>query len=93
MTPTNPDRIFEAIRIAGGLLFIAMAFSAFLAWHWMNMRFEAQRAELAGKVECFDAMREELQRREGGEVPVQGLPREQPRGNEPATEAPVRETR
>lgn len=97
MQPTNappqPDRVFEAIRIAGGLLFIALVLSAALAWHWMNMRFEATRAELAGKVECFDAMREKLSQSEGVEVPVQDLPRQPARSKEPAAEAPIREKR
>ena len=97
MQPTNappePDRVFEAIRIAGGLLLITIVLSAALAWHWMNMRFEATRAELAGKVECFDAMREKLSRSEGLEVPVHDVPRQPARGNEPATEAPLRENR
>ena len=56
----NQDRVFEAIRMSGGLLFMALVLSAALAWHWINMRFEAQRAELAGKAECFDALREKL---------------------------------
>ena len=89
----NQDRVFEAIRMSGGLLFIAIVLSAALAWHWMNMRFEATRAELTGKVECFDAMREKLSRGEGLEVPVPNVPREPARGNEPATEAPLREKR
>jgi len=58
------DRTIEAIRVTGGVAFLALILSALLAWHWMDMRFEASCAELRGKAEAFDAMREKLERRE-----------------------------
>jgi hypothetical protein len=88
------DRAIEAIRITGGAVWFALILSAMLAWHWMNMRFEASCAELRGKAEAFDALREQMQRREALEVPVPDVPRESARRGEQAGEAPVRgETR
>ena len=83
------DRTIEAIRVAGGIAFVALVLSALLAWHWMDMRFEASCAELRGKAEAFDAMREKMPRSEGGEVPVL-LQGQAPSGGEQAGEAPVR---
>lgn len=84
------DRAIEAIRVTGGVAFLALILSAFLAWHWMNMRFEASCAELRGKAEAFDAMREVLSEREALEVPVPGMQGSPPRRGEQAGEAPAR---
>jgi hypothetical protein len=89
----RPDRALEAIRVAGGLTFVAMLLAAALAWHWINMHFEATRAELAGKAEAFDvvrAMHEAMPRCAGDEVPVHDMPGESARRPELPTEAPLR---
>jgi len=83
------DRTIEAIRVTGGVAFVALILSALLAWHWMDMRFEASCAELRGKAEAFEIVLEKMPRSDGGEVPLL-VPGGASPGGEQAGEAPVR---